>query len=315
MLVPWIAVFVVSIAALVGGAGLFIRNAEKIGIYLRFPPFVIGALIVGVGTSLPEFAGSLVAAIQGVTEIVTANAVGSNITNILLIVGILAIIGRKLTITKDLLASELPLFVISTALFLGVVFDGEITFVESALLFAAYVIYLLYSLSSKEKVSTVAGELSKEMPQRQRPELNVFLLFLIGLVGVSFGAKFLIDSVVSLSGILGISTGIITITVVALGTSLPELVVSLKALISKKLEMAVGNIFGSNAFNILMAVGIPGLITTLKVDEATYTIGLPVLGVASFIFLISGISKRIFRWEGMMFLVFYAFFILKLLGL
>lgn len=315
MLVFWIAVFVISLATLVSGAGLLLKNAEKIGIYLRFPPFVIGTLIVGIGTSLPEFAGALAAVFQGATEIVVANAVGSNITNILLIIGILAIIGRKLTITRDILATELPLFVISTALFLGVVYDAKITILESALLFAAYVIYLLYSLSSKEEVGTVAEELSKKMPRRQRPELHVFLLFAVGIIGVSLGAKFLIDSVITLSGVLGISTGLITITVVALGTSLPELVVSVKALMNNKLEMAVGNIFGSNAFNILMAVGIPGLITTLVVDEITYTIGLPVLGVASFIFLISGISKRIFRWEGMMFLVFYAFFILKLLGL
>jgi cation:H+ antiporter len=133
--------------------------------------------------------------------------------------------------------------------------------------------------------------------------------------GLVLGAKYLVEAVVALAGIFDVSPGLISITVVALGTSLPELTVSLKAIKEGKTEMAVGNIFGSNAFNILMAVGIPGLFSTLMLDAQTFKVGVPVLAVASFIFLVFGISKRIYRWGGMMFIVFYIFFILKLLGL
>lgn len=314
MVILWSIVFIVSLGVLIKGSGLFIKSAEKIGVYLGMKPFVIGVLIVGVGTSLPELVSAFASVIAGATEIVTANAIGSNITNILLVVGILAIVGRKLVITKDLLASEIPLFVVSTALFLGVAYDGEITFIESVLLFSSYIIYLLYSLFGEEDISTVGEEKGKELRKRIWPELRVFIIFFVGLAGLLVGAKYLIDSVIHLSVLLNINSGLIAITAVALGTSLPELFVSLRALLQKKTELAIGNIFGSNAFNILMAVGIPGLFSTLYLDERTLTIGLPILAIVSAIFIINGISKRIYKWEGMMFLIFYIFFILKLFG-
>lgn len=139
----------------------------------------------------------------------------------------------------------------------------------------------------------------------------IALLFISGLALI-FGAKFLIDSVVAIAGILNVNSALISITAVAIGTSLPELIVSIKAALVGKSEIAVGNIFGSNSFNILMVVGIPGLFSTLHVDELTFTVGIPIMAAATFLFLVSGISKRIYLWEGAMFLMFYVFFIGRL---
>lgn len=309
----WGLMLVISLVVLVKGADSFIGAAEKIGRAFKLSPFVIGVLLVGIGTSLPEFASGVAAIISGNVEIVAANAVGSNITNILLIVGVLAVLAKKFVIKQDLLASELSLFVVSTSLFIGVSFDGVISVLESALLAIGFLIYLFYlilgnseedSAVAKYKGGNKAGEVTK----------GTIVAFVLGLCGVLIGANYLIQSVVSISDILGVGTGAIAITIVALGTSLPELFVSLAALRGGNTEVAIGNIFGSNAFNILFAVGIPGLVGHLVLDATTLQVGIPILAVASFIFVITGIARRIYRWEGLMFLVYYAFFVIKVIG-
>lgn len=316
----WAAVFVGSLFVLTKGADVFIANAEKIGVWIGLPSFVIGVLIVGIGTSLPELASAIAAVLQNTTEIVTANAIGSNITNILLVIGILATVGGKLATTKDLINIEIPLFAIATTLFIGVAFDGSVTVIESLLLFVSFIIYLVYLLKHdaherksklvSEKEAEVREKTARFTPQR----IRTLALLIVGLAGLLVGAHFLIRSVIEVAGLIGIAVGVITLTAIALGTSLPELFVSLQALRNKKIDLAIGNIFGSNAFNILMAVGLPGLLGTLVLDKTTLTVGLPVLAAASFMFLVTSTSRTVYRWEGMMFLVFYAFFILKLFG-
>lgn len=309
----WGLLLVMSLVVLVKGADSFIEAAEKIGKALKFSPFVIGVLLVGIGTSLPEFASSVAALFTGNVEIITANAVGSNITNILLIVGVLAVLAKKFVIKQDLLASELSLFVVSTSLFIGVAFDGVITMLESALLAVAFLIYLFYILFGNSEDAPAVAKYKAEISPG-KVTTGTIASFVIGLCAVLLGARFLIESVVNISEILNIGTGVIAITIIALGTSLPELFVSLSALRGGSAEVAIGNIFGSNAFNILFAVGIPGIFGTLVLDPKTLSIGIPVLAVASFIFVISGIAKRIYRWEGLMFLVYYAFFVIKVIG-
>jgi cation:H+ antiporter len=315
MIVLWVLVFLVSLFILVKGADWLIRTSERIGVHFGLSPFVIGVLIVGIGTSLPELFSGLAAVIAGVGEVVTANAVGSNIANILLVVGVSAVIGRKLVVTKDLIDSELPLFIITAILFLGIVYDGSISFLEALLLFAAYLVYLFHSLSSEGEESSVVEEKSSAIKKHVRLTRLTWAVFTASLGGVLIGAYFLIKSAVAIAQILNIIPGLVSITAIAVGTSLPELFVSLKALKQGKSDLAIGNVLGSNAFNILMAVSIPGLFTTLSLDAPTLTIGLPVFAVAAFIFLIVGISKNIYRWEGFMFLLIYVLFLAKLIGI
>ncbi len=309
----WGFVLVMSLVVLVKGADSFINSAEKIGKAFKLSPFVIGVLLVGIGTSLPEFASGIAALVAGNVEIIAANAIGSNITNILLIVGILAVLAKKFVIKQDLLASELSLFVVSTSLFIGVAFDGVITILESSLLAIGFIIYLFYILFGNDKDAPATAKYKAEL-ETGKVTKGTIVAFVLGLGGVILGARFLIESVVSISDILGIGTGVIAITIVALGTSLPELFVSLSALRGGSTEVAIGNIFGSNAFNLLFAVGVPGLFSTLPLDPKTLSIGIPILAVASFIFVITGIAQRIYRWEGLMFLVYYAFFVIKVIG-
>ena len=307
-------VFVVALVALVKGSDVFVDSAKRIGSVLGLPTFVIGVLIVGVGTSLPELAAGLAAIFSGATEIVAANAVGSNITNILLIGGFVAVIAGRIVINRDLLKSELAIFVVSTVHFVAVSIDGHIDRVEASLLLGTYAVYIIYLIIGGEEESMVTGERGKEGVNGLRDWGTTIALFVLGLAGVLVGAKFMVDSVLTIATLLSVPTSVITMTAIALGTSLPELAVSVSAALKGQIELAFGNIFGSNAFNILVAVGLPAIIMPLSIDEITRTFGIGIFLSAAVILLVIGIARQVARWEGLMLLLFYAFFVIKLIG-
>jgi len=319
-------IFVVSLIALVKGADWLLDSAEKIGVHFGLPPFIVGVLITGIGTSLPEFASSIAAIADGAKDIVIANVVGSNIANILLVIGISAVAGRRLIISKNLIDLELPLLAISTVLFLGVASDQFVSHGEGLLLVVAYIIYLTYTLLSRGPTESFiinkGKEIEAKLEKYQRRMLYIFIkpffvfkdyIFLIlGVILLTTGAEYMVKSVIGFSEYFHIAVGVVSITAIAIGTSLPELLVSLRAVRKKKYDVSVGNILGSNAFNTLMIAGIPGAAATLPIDEKTFMVGIPVMAAATLIFVISGISQRIHHWEGMLYIVLYIFFLTKL---
>lgn len=309
MLMLWIGIFVVALIALVKGADWLLQSSERIGKAIGLSPFVVGVLIVGLGTSLPELASSIAAVIAGTTEIVAANAIGSNIANILLVVGLSAVVGKQLGVTKNLIDLDIPLLAIVSTMFISVAWDQQVVFGEALLLVLMFFVYTTYVVKHTE------DEDSKKVGKRTKIEMKDIGLFIVGAVALIGGAKYLIDAVIEISKILDIAVSIISLAAVALGTSLPELIVSMKAAMSGKAEVALGNIFGSNVFNLLLVVGVPGLFATLAVDEQTFTLGLPVMLAVTFLFIISGISRKIHSYEGAMYLVFYLFFLGQLFGL
>lgn len=310
MIILWSAIFIVSLIVLVKGADWLIVSSEKIGLSIGLSPFIVGVTIVGIGTSLPELVSSIFAVLEGAVDVPVANAVGSNIANILLIIGFSAVISKRLMVDKDLIDLDLPLVAGSTALFIGMGWDGVITFGESLLLMLGFGVYLLYTILHKD---INIEELSdKKIVKKPKITIKDIVMLIIGILGLILGSKYLIESLISLSSILNVATGVIAITAVAVGTSLPELLVSAKAALQGKSEVALGNIFGSNVFNILVVIGLPGLFKTLTLDAQTLYIGIPTLIVTTLLFVISGISKRIYSWEGLFFLLIYVLFIAKL---
>jgi cation:H+ antiporter len=308
MILMWTVVFIVSLFVLVKGADWLLASSEKIGLKIGMSPFVIGVTIVAFGTSLPELISSFVAVSKGMTDFVIANAVGSNIANILLVVGLATLVSKRLQVTKDLIDLDLPLLAISTSIFLLVAWDGSVNFFESLFLVATYIIYLGFSLIYKD---------DKINEKVKRPDVTTrdLIMLVIGVVGLSLGAKYLVDAVSNLAIILNIAPGVIAITAVAVGTSLPEILVSVKAAARRQSEVALGNVFGSNIFNVLAVVGLPGLFSELTIDAQTLTIGLPVLLMSTLLFIISGISRRVHIQEGALFLLLYVIFTAKLFGL
>lgn len=292
-------------------ADWFLTSAEKIGLAVGLSPFVVGVTIVGIGTSLPELVSSLAGVIGGVPDVVVANAVGSNIANMLLIVGVAVIVGKQLKTDKSLIDLDLPLLAAGTALFGLLALDRIITTPEALILITAYVVYLLYTLNQKDDEGSVK---KRDLEVRPRVHTIDLVMQVVGFVGLIFGSRFLISSVISISELLSVAPGVISITAVAFGTSLPELLVSVKAALRGNPSIVLGNILGSNIFNILMVVGVPALFVTLPVDSQTLMIGLPTLAFATLLFVISGISQRFHRWEGVFYILIYVAFIGKLFG-
>jgi cation:H+ antiporter len=308
----WVGILAVSLFALVRGADMFVVGAKQMGASLGMSKFAIGVLIVGFGTSLPELASSIAAALEGSTEIVIANAVGSNITNILLVVGVLAALGGRIVIKRDLIKTELPIFFIATVHFLAVVHDGVVDRIEAMLLlgtFCAYIYYLIYEAEGGDKVDLVKDKKDR----RPRLEAKSIAFILVGMVFVLLGAKFTVDMVVNIAMFANVPIGLVSIAAIALGTSLPELFVCLQAIKTGEGELAIGNIFGSNSFNMLVVVGIPGLIVPLVADQVVMDLGIGILLAASAIFFVNGLARQIMRWEGFMMLLFFAFFLIKLI--
>ncbi len=304
----WSVYLALAVFVLVRGADVFLSCAKQIGTSFGLSHFAIGILIVAFGTSLPELASSIFAAIQGTTEIVVANVVGSNITNILFIVGLLATITGRISVNHELVKTELPVFFIAVAHVIVILRDGYVDRLEALLLLGTFSAYLWYLLVEAKTDKSLSKGSHKHTPI----EWKTVLYCALGLGGLLIGAQYTVLMTVNIATALSVPVGLISIGAIALGTSLPELFVSLRSLKNGEVELAIGNIFGSNAFNILVVIGIPALIHPLIVEPIILQVGLPIMIAASAIFFVTGFSRQIMRWEGMMMLLFYVFFLVKI---
>jgi cation:H+ antiporter len=321
LIFQWAIVMVLALFVLIKGADLFITGAREIGIRLGMSAFAVGVLIVGMGTSLPELTASLAAVWSGIPDVVIANAVGSNITNILLVVGVLAFFGGRIIIHQNLIKTELPIFVISTIHFGASVYDGVVDRVEAILLLATFGAYLWYIIFESKHDPDGDGVPDNSLSQltsthaSNKPIYQSILLAVFGLIILVVGAKFTIDMAVNIATALSVPIAFISITAIAIGTSLPELVVSIQAIRSKQTEMGVGNIFGSCAFNMLVVVGLPALLVPQLAGDVVMSLGLAIMLVASAILFVNGLARQVMRWEGLMMLIFFIFFLVKLVDL
>lgn len=301
----WGVMLGVSIYVLVKGADLFLDGAKLVGRSLGMSSFAIGILIVGFGTSLPELASSIAAVLQGTTELVAANVVGSNITNILLIVGLMAVVAGRLAFNQDILKTELPLFVISQAILVAVIADGMVDRVDAGFVLAIFGAYLWYIIAE-------AKQGTKGQESRPKLKIKTLLMMFLGLGAVLVGAHYTVEMAVNIATSLAVPIALVSITAIAIGTSLPELMVGIQSARKKEMEMAVGNIFGSNTFNALVVLGIPALITPLVVDTVVLGFGIWFMLAASLMIFVIGLSRQVMRWEGLMMLIFFAYFLTKL---
>lgn len=265
---------------LIKGADWFVEGAAKIADRFGIPQLVIGLTIVAMGTSLPEAAVSISAAVKNTAEnqsaaIAIGNVVGSNIMNILLILGITAVI-RAVAVQKSTIRYEIPFMIGISVLLMAVgYFDGNVGRFDGILLWLFFIVYWLYLLYSAKKGQQTETEEEKELKKYLPKEKIWKLIFLVvvGMVLIVLGSNVTVDAATSLARIFGMSERLIGLTIVAFGTSLPELITSATAAIKGKADIAVGNIVGSNVFNILFVIGTASLITnipyapTFKIDS------------------------------------------------
>jgi len=303
----WSLIFCVSLAVLVWAADIFIDAAEQVGKALKMPPFLIGVVIVGFGTSLPELVASLVAVTAGSSEIVIGNVVGSNITNILLVLGVTGILGGTFLVKSDLLKFDIPVMLGATVVLSLMVSNGEFSTGEGIICLIMLTIYLIPVLRS----APVESEKSDPVSATARTWVKLILSSMF----IFFGAKYTIDSVIVIAEVAQIGAEVIAMSAIALGTSLPEVVVAITATRRGQPEMVIGNIMGSNVFNTFAVMGIPALFGNLSIPEGVMSFAVPVFLAATLMYIFIIVDGRVGRAESAFLLSFYLFFIGRLFGL
>lgn len=309
-LMMWLLVFVMSLVVLLKASDFFIDAAEKISLFLGVPPFIIGVTIVALGTSLPELVSSIIAVMNNASEIVVSNAVGSNIANVLLVMGTIAVIGRNMVLNMRLSRMDIGVFLGTALLLAATIYDGVFTFHEGIICLVFLFIYLFATFNSGRK----SRKAQKADANYVAPkfEWQVIPILLVSGFFIYLSAKYNIESIIALSSLLNIGTDVIAQSAVAIGTSLPELLVSISAVKKNNGEMAVGNILGSNIFNILAVMGIPSLLGPLTIPAEIISFSLPIMILATFLYYYVIYDKRVFWWQGVFLLAFYLFFIVKI---
>lgn len=319
-IISWGSIFILSLVFLLKSADMFTDAAEEIGLFFKLPSFVIGVTIVALGTSLPELVTAVFAVIGGFSEIAVGTAVGSNIANIFLILGVISIIGKKMKLTYEILNVDLPILMASAFLMAVMIVDGEFTMPEAILSLVALSVYLFRIVSSDEprhagEQKRVKKDITEALSLTAKisnfPKRSFGKLF-FGMILIVVSAKFTIDSAVELSTIFGLSKEVVGASIIAFGTSLPELAVSYRAALRGKAEIAIGNVLGSNIFNALGVMGVAGLFGTIFVPMSILTFSLPIMILATILYLFITQDKEITNWEGAFLLVFYVLYIGKL---
>ncbi len=314
-----VLMFILGLAALVLGAESLVRGAGRLATTLGVSPLVVGLTVVAFGTSAPEVAVSVNAALSGSTDIAVGNVVGSNIFNILFILGISALI-TPLVVHAQIIRQEIPILIGSCLMLFAFSADDRITAVESILLLltlAAYTVFLI--IQSRKESQEIMDEYAAENLKQSRWDSPVYVqigLIAIGLVLLVQGSEWLVDAAVIFARHMGVSDIVIGLTIVAAGTSMPEVATSVMAAFKGERDIAVGNVVGSNTFNILGGLGITGLIAPagIVVPPSLMNFDLWVMLAVCFACIPVFISGReIARWEGAVFLGYYIAYVAYLI--
>lgn len=304
--------FVLGLVALVIGAELLVRGASRFALSFGISPLVVGLTVVAFGTSTPELAVSVGASLGGNPDLAIGNVVGSNIANILLILGISALI-TPLLVNEQIIRQEIPIMLGASVLFVVMALDGTITRLEAGSMFALVIGYTVFLIRQSRSASqALSDEFAGEMPADSGWDRHWSVqlgLIVVGLGGLVLGADWLVGAAVAVAQAFGVSDLVIGLTVVAVGTSMPEIATSIVAALRGERDIAVGNVVGSNVFNIFAVIGATGLVNAggIPVSEAARTLDLWVmLAVALACVPIMMTSNEISRWEGGVFLGYYA---------
>ncbi len=306
-----IVLLAIGFALLVKGADWFVEGASRVAEKFGIPQLVIGLTIVAMGTSLPEAAVSVSAALKGSAEITIGNIVGSNIMNVLLILGLTAVI-TPVAVQLSTVRYEIPFMILVSVILLamGCTGDNMLHLSDGVILWVLMLCYLGYLLVMAKKGGGLPEELPEEKPM---PVWKMLLLIVLGGAMIVLGSDVAVDAATELALIFGMSERLIGLTIVAFGTSLPELVTSVTAAIKGKADIAVGNIVGSNIFNILFVVGTSALITPVEYAPEFLTDGVVCIAAAVLLWICVFKNRRLGRLGGAVMLLGYGGYFLYLM--
>jgi cation:H+ antiporter len=314
--------FVGGLVLLVLGASLLVRGASKLALSFGISPLVVGLTVVAFGTSAPEVAVSVGAVLDGKTDIAIGNVVGSNIFNVLFILGVSALI-VPLVVNVQLIRQEVPIMIGASLLLLALGLDGTLSFWDGAFLFALLVAYTAFLvLQSRQETKAAQDEYAAENRPAAPGAWDASLpaqigLIVAGLACLVFGSEWLVSASVAFAKSIGVSDLVIGLTIVAAGTSMPEVATSITAAIKGERDIAVGNVVGSNTFNILGCLGVSGLVSgDLGLAMAPSLLAFDIwvmLAVALACLPVFMTGREIARWEGGVFVAYYAAYVAYLI--
>ncbi len=313
-----ILLLIVGFVALIFGADKLVDAASGLAAKFGIPNIVIGLTIVAFGTSAPELVVNVIAAVNDNTEMVLGNVLGSNIFNVLGILGISSII-YPLAVKSNTTWYEIPLSLLAAVVVLAItadVFLGEstqniISRSDAIVLLLFFTLFLVYNVAvSKNEIS------NEETEAKQQKTGTAVLFILIGLAGLVIGGHLIVQSATSIAQLIGLSERIIGLTIVSIGTSLPELATSIVAVRKKNVDIAIGNVVGSNIFNIFFVLGVSAVVTPVVVASVSYVdIAVNIFaGILLFLFVFTGKYRSIDRWEGVILISLYLGYLVYLIG-
>jgi cation:H+ antiporter len=317
-----VALFIAGLIGLVVGASLLVRGASKLALSFGISPLVVGLTIVAFGTSAPEVAVSVGAVLDGNPNIAVGNVVGSNIFNVLFILGVSALI-VPLVVNIQLIRQEVPIMIGASLLLLALGLDGTLSMGDGAFLFALLIAYTVFLVvQSRSETKAAQAEYAQENPPAKTGDWDARLpvqiaLIVAGLVALVYGSEWLVTASVTFAKAMGVSDLVIGLTIVAAGTSMPEVATSITAAIKGERDIAVGNVVGSNTFNVLGCLGISGLVSGaagLPMAPSLLTFDIWVmLAVALACLPVFMTGREIARWEGGIFIGYYAAYVAYLI--
>ena len=281
-------IFIVAMGVLIWGADVLINQSERIALEFKIPEFIIGATLIALGTSLPEMAASIAASYDGRPEIAVANVIGSNILNITLVLATVFLIAQNINPKRDFFAKDSTWALMPILIFILMIIDGVLSRFDAMLLLLLMGAYLMFLLQDAK--SMLADEVETETSEPFSWK-KIAPMLLLGLLLVIVGAHFTIESASSIAKSFGISEWVIGIIMISLGTSLPELTVSVTAAIKGKVDMAIGNIIGSNMANTTIVLGAAALVHPLTLNAMSYMFDIATMLVATLILVFITANK------------------------
>ena len=304
-----IGVLILGFILLVKGADFFVDGSSSVAKTLKVPGLIIGMTVVAMGTSLPELSVSVTASINNANSLAISNVVGSNLFNLMVVLGASALV-CNIPVGRDVLRRDLPFSIFCAVLLAVLGLTGRgLERIDGFILLGLFVAFLLTMIVLAIKSSRAAGELSEEEEYKILPMWKSLLYIVGGAVAIKFGGDWVVDAAVAIAKFLGASETLIGLTIVALGTSLPELVTSITAAKKHEMDMAVGNVVGSNVFNILMILGVAASISPIFMDIENVIDIMILVSFSVIILLFSITEKKLERREGIVMLSGYGMFL------
>ena len=308
-----VIVFLISLAVLIWGADVLIAQSERIAKHFGLSEYFIGATLIALGTSLPEMAASVAASLAGHPAISLSNIIGSNILNITLVLGLVFLIARSINPHRDFFAKDSSWALFPVFIFILMILDGVISRLDGVMLIGLMGAYLLFLIRNGRDILTEEVDDDPE-PETSFDWLRTGGLLLVGFVTVIVGADYLVESASGLARMMGVSEWIIGVVMIAMGTSMPELVVSIVAARKGKADMAIGNIIGSNMANISVALGAAALARPLTLDPTQYLFDISTMLVATLMLVFLSANKLYTQAAGISLLIVLGVFLEHAIG-